>query len=230
MTKSQDPRDLKPIGLTVYDLPSPEASSLEAASRTRKGRLWFFFLVMICAAPVVLSYLTYYVIRPEVKTNHGALIEPQLPLPTWSVTDLKGQTLPISQFKGQWLMLVVASGSCNEQCERLLYVQRQVHKLMNKANDRIDKVWFVTDQTVPAEPLIKAIDGATIVRVNREQLAQWLYPSSTTTLEDHIYLIDPMGNWMMRFAYPKDASMVVDMKRDLERLMRASSSWDKAGR
>jgi len=24
--------------------------------------------------------------------------------------------------------------------------------------------------------------------------------------------------------------MVVDMKRDLERLMRASSSWDKAGR
>jgi hypothetical protein len=83
MTKSQDPRDLKPIGLTVYDLPSPEASSLEAASRTRKGRLWFFFLVMICAAPVVLSYLTYYVIRPEVKTNHGALIEPQLPLPTF---------------------------------------------------------------------------------------------------------------------------------------------------
>jgi hypothetical protein len=101
---------------------------------------------------------------------------------------------------------------------------------MNKANDRIDKVWFVTDQTVPAEPLIKAIEGATVVRVNREQLAQWLYPSSTTTLEDHIYLIDPMGNWMMRFAYPKDASMVVDMKRDLERLMRASSSWDKAGR
>jgi hypothetical protein len=146
------------------------------------------------------------------------------------VTDLKGQTLPISQFKGQWLMLVVASGSCNEQCERLLYVQRQVHKLMNKANDRIDKVWFVTDQTVPAEPLIKAIEGATVVRVNREQLAQWLYPSSTTTLEDHIYLIDPMGNWMMRFAYPKDAGMVVDMKRDLERLMRASSSWDKAGR
>jgi hypothetical protein len=39
-----------------------------------------------------------------------------------------------------------------------------------------------------------------------------------------------MGNWMMRFEYPKDASMVVDMKRDLERLMRASSSWDKAGR
>jgi hypothetical protein len=35
---------------------------------------------------------------------------------------------------------------------------------------------------------------------------------------------------MMRFPYPQDAKVVAGMKRDLERLMRASSSWDKPGR
>ena len=56
------------------------------------------------------------------------------------------------------------------------------------------------------------------------------FAANGRALEEHLYLVDPMGNWMMRFNYPEDAKTVVDMKRDLERLMRASVSWDKPGR
>jgi hypothetical protein len=222
--------DLKPIGLTVYDLPQQTSSSLSDSSRTRGGRVYMMLVLLACAAPVILSYLTYYVIRPEGRVHHGELIEPQRTLPVLSAKDLQGAEVPLANLKGQWLLLAVGSGECAERCERLLFVQRQLHKLLNKESDRLDRLWFLTDQANPKAELLTAIEGATVLRMPSEQLAQWLTPASGRALEDHLYLVDPMGNWMMRFNYPEDAKTVVDMKRDVERLLRASKSWDKPGR
>ena len=80
--------DLKPIGLTVYDLPQQTSSSLSESSRTRGGRVYMLLVLLACAAPVLLSYLTYYVIRPEGRVHHGELIEPQRMLPAASAKDL----------------------------------------------------------------------------------------------------------------------------------------------
>lgn len=230
MSDPRTPQDFKPIGLTVYDLPQQTSSSLAESSRKRGGRFYMLLVLLACAAPVLLSYLTYYVIRPEGRVQHGELIEPQRTLPAWSTTDLQGKEVPLANLKGQWLLVAVASGECGEKCERVLFVQRQLHKLLNKESDRMDRVWFVNDQAVPQKELLKSIEGATVLRAPAEQLSQWLVPANGRALEEHLYLVDPMGNWMMRFNYPEDAKTVADMKRDLERLMRASASWDKPGR
>ena len=222
--------DLKPIGLTVYDLPQQTSSSLSEPSRTRGGRMYMLLVLLACAAPVLLSYLTYYVIRPEGRVHHGELIEPQRMLPAASVKDLQGKDLPLAQLKGQWLLVAVGSSECADKCERLLFVQRQLHKLLNKESDRLDRLWLITDQAAPKNELLAAIEGATVLRVTPDVLSQWLLPATGRSVEEHLYLIDPMGNWMMRFNYPEDAKTVVDMKRDIERLLRASSSWDKPGR
>jgi cytochrome oxidase Cu insertion factor (SCO1/SenC/PrrC family) len=187
-------------------------------------------VLLACAAPVLLSYLTYYVIRPEGRVHHGDLIEPQRALPAGSAKDLQGQDRPLAQLKGQWLLVAVGSSECADKCERLLFVQRQLHKLLNKESDRLDRVWLLTDQAEPKRELLSAIEGATLLRVPPDMLSQWLTPASGRSVDEHLYLIDPMGNWMMRFNYPDDAKTVVDMKRDIERLLRASSSWDKPGR
>jgi hypothetical protein len=222
--------DLKPIGLTVYDLPQQTSNSLSESSRTRGGRMYMMLVLLACAAPVLLSYLTYYVIRPEGRVHHGDLIEPQRALPAGSAKDLQGQDRPLAQLKGQWLLVAVGSSECADKCERLLFVQRQLHKLLNKESDRLDRVWLLTDQAEPKRELLSAIEGATLLRVPPDLLSQWLTPASGRSVDEHLYLIDPMGNWMMRFNYPDDAKTVVDMKRDIERLLRASSSWDKPGR
>ena len=222
--------DLKPVGLTVYDLPQQTSSSLSESSRTRGGRMYMMLVLLACAAPVLLSYLTYYVIRPEGRVHHGELIEPQRMLPAASVQDLQGKDLPLAQLKGQWLLVAVGSSECVDKCERLLFVQRQLHKLLNKESDRLDRLWLLTDAATPKHELLTAIEGATVLRVMPNVLSQWLLPATGRSVEEHLYLIDPMGNWMMRFNYPEDAKTVVDMKRDIERLLRASSSWDKPGR
>jgi len=230
MSDPHAPKDLKPIGLTVYDLPTETSSSLSESTRTRGGRMYMLLVLLACAAPVILSYLTYYIIRPEGRVHHGELIEPQRAIPSWAGKDLQGKDMSLPNLKGQWLLVSIGKGECNEKCERLLFVQRQLHKLLNKESDRLDRVWLLTDQSVPKPELLNSIEGATILRVPADQLSQWLAPANGRLLEEHLYLVDPMGNWMMRFNYPDDAQTVVNMKRDLERLLRASSSWDKPGR
>ena len=230
MTDPHSSRDLHPIELTVHSMPDPAASLPDEAARTRRGRRTLILLLLVCAAPILLSYFTYYVIRPGGRMHHGELIEPQRALPAWHTTDLQGRELPLTDLKGQWLLIAVNSGVCAESCERTLFVQRQLHKMLNKDSDRVERVWLLTDDAVPAPALLHSIEGATVLRVPADPLAQWLSPVSGQALSDNLYLVDPMGHWMMRFPAAQDAQAVAGIRRDLERLLRASATWDKPGR
>ena len=222
-----------PIGLTVYDMPSPVAAeaAVEDAARTRMGRWRLLLVLLVCAAPVVASYLTYYVIRPQAgQTAYGELIQPQRELPAWSGQDLQGREVPLASLQGQWLFMMVGPAACPLDCESLLYVQRQLHKALGKEHDKLERVWLVTDAAPVAPKLVEALQGATILRVDAAALAQWLQPSSGHLLSDHLYLVDPMGHWMMRFPPHPDTAAAAKIKRDLERLLRAANSWDRPGR
>ena len=222
-----------PIGLTVYDLPSPVAAevAVEDAARTRSGRWRLLLVLLVCAAPVIASYLTYYVIRPQTgQTAYGELINPQRPLPAWSGRDLQGREVPLASLQGQWLFMVVGSAACNLDCESLLYVQRQLHKALGKEQDKFERVWLVTGDAPVSPKLVEALQGATILRVDAAALSQWLQPAGGRQLSDHLYLVDPMGHWMMRFPPHPDTAAATKIKRDLERLLRAANSWDQPGR
>ena len=81
-----------------------------------------------------------------------------------------------------------------------------------------------------SDALKSAVDGATVLRVERAQLAQWLSPASGRQLADHLYMVDPMGHWMMRFPPTADVAGASSIRKDLQRLMRASAGWDQPGR
>ncbi len=192
-------------------------------------------VLLVCAAPVIASYFTYYVVRPEGRRNYGELIDPQRPAPTLATTALDGAQSTLPQLKGQWLLVSVAGGACDATCEKHLYLQRQLREGLGKDKDRLDWVWLVPDTAPVKAELLPAIRQATVLRVDAAQLAQWLAPAAGRELRDHLYVVDPMGNWMLRFPAVNldatvDTASAAKIKRDLERLMRASASWDKAGR
>ena len=89
---------------------------------------------------------------------------------------------------------------------------------------------LISDQAEVPASLRPALAQATVLRVDAAVLQAWLQPQAGHALSEHLYLIDPMGNWMMRFAPHMDVHGASLAKRDLERLMRASSSWDTEGR
>lgn len=217
----------EPLTLTVHNMPSFDANSVEVAAKTRRGRWTMLALLLVCTAPVIASYFTYYVIRPEGTRNYGELIDPQRPIPALMVTDAKGVQQPLTQWKDQWLLISVADGSCDAACQQHLYWQRQLRETLGKEKERLDWVWLRTGTTEPSPETQAATAKAEVLAVDASDLAQWLQPSPGQRLEDHLYLVDPIGNWMMRFPAQPDLKRV---KRDVERLLRASSFWDKPGR
>lgn len=217
------------LGLTVHSLPQA-GDAVASAERARSGRWKMLLLLLVCAAPVIASYFTYYVVRPEGRRNYGELIQPQRPLPALATTTLQGQSGTLFALKGQWLLVSVAGGACDAACKNHLYLQRQVRESVGADKDRVDWVWLVNDDAaVPAE-LIPALRNATVLRVGGEALAAWLAPAAGQALADHLYVVDPMGNWMMRFPVRMDTAGAAKAKRDLERLLRASAAWDEPGR
>ena len=214
----------------MHNLPAPDTVLARQARRTRAGRWQMLLLALVCAAPVIASYYSYYVARPQARRSFGELIEPQRPLPTASATDLSGRPVELSTLKGQWLLLSVAGGACDAACENNLYLQRQLREGLGKDKDRLDWVWLVSDDARLPEALLPALGQATVLRVPPAVLADWLAPAAGQALTEHLYVVDPMGHWMMRFPAGLDKAGAGRAKRDLERLMRASSSWDQAGR
>ena len=211
-------------------MPAPEQALALQAQRTRGGRWKMMAVLLVCAAPVLASYLTYYVIRPEGRGNFGTLIEPQRPLPDQPGVSLTGQTDNLHSLRGQWLLVSVAGGACGDDCRRQLYLQRQLRESLGRERDRLDWVWLIADDAPVADALLPALREARVLRVPLAALSAWLLPASGHQLAEHLYLVDPMGNWMLRFPADLDLTTAPRAKRDLVRLLRASAPWDPAGR
>lgn len=220
----------QPLGLTVHSLPEPHAAGLADARRTRLGRWKMLLVMLVCAAPVIASYFAYYVVRPEGRRNYGELVEPQRPLPAITGTDLAGRPVSLPTLQGQWLLVSVAGGACDAACERHLYLQRQLREGLGKEKDRLDWVWLIPDDAPVRDSLQPALQQATVLRLPAAQLAQWLAPAGGGQLADHLYVVDPLGHWMMRFPPGQDTASAAKVRKDLERLLRASAGWDKPGR
>ena len=226
ITSASKPTQDKPLGMTVHTLPVPRSDS----PRNTAGRWKMIAVLLVCAAPVIASYLTYYVIRPEGRRNFGELVTPQRPLPAIATVDLNGKAGELQALKNQWLLISVASADCDASCQQRLYFQRQLRESLGKEKVRVDWVWLVTDAALVDARLKPALTEATVLRVPADTLLQWLPPASSQRVEDHLYVVDPLGNLMMRFPANMDAAGAAKAKRDLDRLLRASGSWDKEGR
>jgi hypothetical protein len=215
--------------MTVHSLPAAVVD--ERARRTWSGRLQMALVLLVCAAPVIASYLAVFVVKPETgDAAYGDLIRPSVGLPDVTGVDLRGRTVALRSLKGQWLLVAVGPAACDAACEQRLFMQRQLREMLGRERERIDKVWLVTDDAPLTSALQQAVTSGVpvhVLRAPRERVQAWLAPARGQPLEAHLYLVDPMGEWMLRWPATPDPAKV---KRDLDRLLRASASWDLPGR
>jgi hypothetical protein len=204
----------------------------ELARRTRRGRRQMLMVLAVCAAPVIAAYLAYFFWHPRSRTNYAELIVPPREVPIdLALTDLRGEPVRASSLKGQWLLVVVSGGACDATCERQLWIQRQLTESLGRDAERVDKVWLIDDRGDPSAAALEGVQSglrpAVVLRVPSTALVRWLEPAADHALEDQLYIVDPRGGWMMRTpAHPDPARL----RRDLEKLLRASEGWDRAGR
>ena len=217
------------LSFTVHSMPAPDLASRR--QRVRGGRLRLALVLLACAAPVLASYFTYYVVRPDGRTNYATLIQPSRTLPgDLALTTLDGAAVQPASLRGQWLLLMVGDAACDAACETRVYLQRQLREMLGRDRDRVDRVWLLTGAGQPKAELLHAAEATgpvSVLRADRDAVARWLQPADGQALEAQLYVVDPMGEWMMRLPVDPDPQKV---RRDLDKLLRASASWDRAGR
>lgn len=193
---------------------------MEQTKQQKTGRWKLFLVIAICASPLVASYLTYYVIKPEGRTNYGALIDPRAyPIPTLGTTTLDGKPSSLDALKGKWIMLHVDDAECVASCQKQLHDMRQLRLAQGKEMDRIERVWLITDDRPLETVLMREYDGTHMLRAKGDALKAWLPVEQDTVAADHIYIIDPLGNLMMRFPKNADPNKI---KKDIAKLLKAS--------
>jgi hypothetical protein len=139
---------------------------------------------------------------------------------------------PLQTLKDQWLLVKVDGGVCQQDCQRQLSVLRQFRLMLGKDMDRVDWVWLVND-SAEADPKLLANlthDTATVLRIDARAVSDWLPVPKGKAAQDYFYVVDPMGNAMMRFPSRLDSAAAAKAKRDMEHLLNASRAWDRAGR
>jgi hypothetical protein len=113
---------------------------------------------------------------------------------------------------------------------RRLFLQHQLREMLGKDKDRVDSVWLVQGDEPLAPEMRSGLQDATVLRVMPEVLTQWTPVPPGTHPGDYIFVVDPLGNAMMRLPSRFDGTQAGKARRDLARLLRASLSWDPPGR
>jgi hypothetical protein len=210
------------IPAAQHEAPIPNA-------QTRRGRIQMLLLLFACALPVIASYFTFYVLKPEGgKTNYGRLITPpEQAQSAWF-------NLPL---EGKWTLLVARPAaecvSQNEACLQALFLMRQVRVALGKQSPRTQLVWVVTDG-MPVDPQVRrAYDEQTagffIVNAPTAaaEKAQWTNWLNANQGGKDIQLLNPFGEKMMQFAVTADPKEFAGMRKDLEKLLKVNQAGEK---
>ena len=201
--------------------------AIDPTQARRRGRWKLFAVLLACAAPLIASYLSYYVIKPSGRTNYGTLIDPrERPIPPMASTTLAGEPRRLEELAGKWLMVKVGGADCAQACQKQLHAMRQWRLMQGKNMDRIQRVWLLTDAGAPDAAALRQVEGVDVLegvqvlRADAATVQRWLPAEAGTGAADHIYLIDPLGNLMMRFPKEPEPRRVY---QDIAKLLKASA-------
>jgi hypothetical protein len=162
---------------------------------------------LVCAAPLVLGTLAYY-LRWEVgaPSNYGELLPPR---------ELSGPPFE-PRLRGKWVLVAFDAAGCDAWCEKKLYYLRQLRRAQGKDMERVVRLWVVTGGGAPRAELLQAFEGTEVFHAGYKFVHR--FPGNAA---DHLYLVDPLGNLMMRWPRDADPSR---MLKDLQRLMKVAAS------
>ena len=210
-------------------IPASQTDASVINTQTRRGRIQMLLLLLACAAPVIASYLAYYVFKPEGgKTNFGTLVQP--------VQDMNPAWFDIP-FNGKWTLLVARpAGECtikNETCLEALFLMRQLRIAVGRESSRVQLVWVNTDGKAVDPEVLLAYDqktaGFQIVDLPvdpklRTEFDVWLNRDGAG---QKIQLIDPSPAKMMIFPVTNSPKEFGSIKKDLEKLLRLNRKGEK---
>jgi cytochrome oxidase Cu insertion factor (SCO1/SenC/PrrC family) len=169
-------------------------------------------IALVCLAPVVASYAVYYLFPRDRQVNYGVLL-PTAPAPQLAGVAADGAQIRLDELRGKWVLLTIGGDGCDAACERGLYATRQARTMQGRDQDRIVRILLLAGETLPGAEVAAQHPG--LVVVLRAPSGRSVFHGTAGTA----YLIDPLGNLVLR--YPEDPD-IKGIAKDLGRLLKAS--------
>jgi SCO1/SenC family protein len=176
-------------------------------------------LAALFLLPLVASFWMYYggAWRPAGRTNHGELIEPVRPLPPAELRDGRGNVASAELFRGKWTLVYVGDGQCDEACQTSLYFMRQTRLSLNNEMTRVARVFLATSQCCANEFLERDHQGLVVIDATGPEATELLQALPDTERPRSLFIVDPLGNLVMRYDTRADPKgLLTDLKKLLK--------------
>jgi cytochrome oxidase Cu insertion factor (SCO1/SenC/PrrC family) len=183
----------------------------------KQGRTVVIGVAALFFVPLLAAFYLYYAggWRPAGRTNHGELVTPARPLPIASFAQPDGKPAGETNFRGKWTLVYLGDGRCAEDCQRALWVMRQTRVLLAQDMDRVQRV-FVAEQNCCNLSFLHA-EHPGLALLTPLDAAAWLAEFPRTDTAHSLYVVDPLGNLMMRFdARQNPKGLLTDLQKLLK--------------
>ena len=184
------------------------------------ARRTFLLLAAVFVLPFVVGTGLFLMDwRPDKFGNHGELVQPPRMLPESGLAHIDGRPLPTADLQGRWLLAMPAVGACDSTCARRLEEVRNVHVALNKEQKRVQRVLFSSGVSGPALAELQGQFPELLVVTMPDDAPGAPWHEVLDARGYGLYVVDPLGNVMMRYPEPTDMRGAL---KDLERLLKYS--------
>ncbi len=216
--------------MNEVDTPNDEATSEDlpkvnnpiATSKRNPYTVWFVVIAFI--APVALAYIMFFFVDVKSFVNHGEILNPIVHIASFKLKDEKNELIPQGVLTYKWRLISFLGKDCDEQCETRLYDTRQIHTLLAKNQHRLIRMFVhlepagesLTQLIEQSHPNVTRVYGDTdaIIDAFGSNIRD-----GAGILNNETYIMDPMGNVMMRFTQDQPNK---EFLYDLKKLLKAS--------
>jgi hypothetical protein len=184
-------------------------SASETELRSRNLRM-LAVLAGLFLLPLAAAFWMYYATdwRPAGRVNHGELIIPARPLPAAQLGS------PTQLFHGKWSLVYIGDGQCDLLCRKSLYVMRQTRLLLNKDMTRVERIFLATSNCCDRELLSREHPGLLVLDATGPAAQALLQVFPDGQRPQSLFIVDPLGNLMMRFDVQQNPKgLLTDLKK-----------------
>jgi hypothetical protein len=186
----------------------------------RRGRRILLVLAAMFLLPIAVAFTLYYgkLWHPAGSASKGELIEPARPLVPAGLRHVDGSPVDASVLSDKWTLVYVGDGGCDTACRTALVFGRQSRLALNNEMTRVQRVFLATGHCCASDYFAAEHPGLVVLDASDPAAAALLAQFPADRAES-LFIVDPLGNLMMR----QDASHTTkDLLSDLKKLLKLS--------